>query len=477
MSIVSAMLTSAESLKAFDKVLSVSQNNTVNASTPGYAKQTVSLEALPFDPFRGTTGGVLATDMKSTRDDYAEQAVRSQTNLLGESTQNVNSLTALQSNFDISGDSGIPSALNSLFQAFSAWGQAPADGNARQTVIDNATNLAGAFQNAAAGLDRVTQDTNLQLRQTVDHVNQAVEQLTEYNRQIMGGDHDDAGLDAQIHNTLEQLSQYVAFTATKQNDGSYTLLLDGQKPLLIEDRQYKLAFSMEQPADPPPTYAAGPPTAHIRAADGTDVTTNVTTGQLGALLNVRNTVLASYIGGAYHPGDLNSMAKQFGDRVNQLLTMGSSTDPDVTSGGNALFTYDSTDDTNVARTLAINPKATAATLVAVDPVTLGANAIPLALSQMENPSQDADKIDGQSYTQFYGQMAARTGNALSSATSLQQAQQASVAQAQNLRQQSSGVNLDEEAMTLVQFQRAYEANSRMITVLNGLTQTVIDLLR
>jgi flagellar hook-associated protein 1 FlgK len=56
-------------------------------------------------------------------------------------------------------------------------------------------------------------------------------------------------------------------------------------------------------------------------------------------------------------------------------------------------------------------------------------------------------------------------------------QQSAVAQAQNLRQQSSGVDLNEEAMVLIQFQRAYEANSRMITVLNQLTEDTINILQ
>jgi flagellar hook-associated protein 1 len=477
MSIVSAMLTSAEALKAYDKALSVTQNNVVNASTPGYARQSISLQALKFDPFSGSTGGVTAGAMQSARDDYAEQGVWRQTNLLGQSSQDVNSLSALQNNFDVSGNSGIPSALNSLLQAFSAWGQTPTDTNARQTVIDQAQNLTSAFQDGANGLDQATQDTNQQIQQTVDHVNQSIAQLAQYNSQIMAGDHNDAGLDAQVHSTLEELSQFVDFTAMKQTDGTYTILLDGQKPLLVENEQYNLAFDLELPSDPPPTYASGPPTAHIRASDGSDVTANITTGQLGGLLNTRNNILASYIGDAYHAGDLNSMAKKFADRVNQLLAVGSSTDPAVTSGGAALFSYDSSNDTNVARSLAVNPKATPATLASVDPATGVANGIPLALSQLANPTGSEDKIDGKSYTEFYGDMASRTGYALSAAKSRQQVQQSAVAQAQNLRQQSSGVNLDEEAMTLVQYQRAYEANSRMITVLNSLTQTVIDLLR
>jgi len=476
MSLLSSLATSASALDAFQQVLSVTQNNVVNSSTPGYARQTMTLEAEKFDPFTGASGGVLATEMKSSRDDFAEQAVRQQNSLLGESTQNVDSLTTLQNNFDISGNSGIPAALNNLLQAFSAWGQTPTDTNTQQSVIDNATAVANAFQDAATGLSQFTQDTNTQLQQSVTQVNQFVGQLQQYNSQVMAGAHNDAGLDAQIHSTMEQLSQYVSFSATKQSDGSYTLLLNGQAPLLIEDRQYSISYDLEQPADPTALNANGPPTAHIRAADGTDITNQVTTGQLGALLNVRNTVLPSYIGDAYQAGDLNTMAKQFADRVNQVLTNGTSTDPTVTSGGLPLFTYDTTNATNVAQTLEVNSKATTATLVATDPATQVANGIPLVLSQLANPTDSTNKINGESYTEFYGIMAARVGTDLNTATNQQQVQQSAVAQAQNLRQQSSGVNLDEEAMTLVQYQTAYEANSKLITVLDQLTQDVVNIL-
>ena len=56
-------------------------------------------------------------------------------------------------------------------------------------------------------------------------------------------------------------------------------------------------------------------------------------------------------------------------------------------------------------------------------------------------------------------------------------QQSAVAQAKNLRQQMSGVSLDEEATILIQFQRAYEANSRLIGVLDQLTEDTINILQ
>jgi flagellar hook-associated protein 1 FlgK len=96
---------------------------------------------------------------------------------------------------------------------------------------------------------------------------------------------------------------------------------------------------------------------------------------------------------------------------------------------------------------------------------------------LATPLQDADKIDGVSYSQYYGQLAGRVGAALNNATNSQQVQQSLLAQAKDLRQQYSGVSLDEEATILIQFQRAYQANSRFITVLDQLTQSAIDLLR
>src|SRR5690349_20576924 len=94
----------AGALQAYDQVLQVTQNNVANASTPGYAKQRLLLEAMPFDISNGASGGVRAGQIQSARDQYAEQAVRRQNTLLGEAQQNVASLTTLESTLDISGE-------------------------------------------------------------------------------------------------------------------------------------------------------------------------------------------------------------------------------------------------------------------------------------------------------------------------------------------------------------------------------------
>jgi flagellar hook-associated protein 1 FlgK len=215
----------------------------------------------------------------------------------------------------------------------------------------------------------------------------------------------------------------------------------------------------------------------ILASDGSDITSKTTDAQLGALLHLRNDILPSYIGNAYQAGDLNIMAKQFADRVNTLLTSGNISDGPPAVPGVALFTYDTTNDTNVAATLAVDSTVTTDQLATINPGPPEvSNGVPLALSALASPVQAADKIDNLSYSQYYGQLAGSVGTALSDASSGQDVQQSLVSQAKDLRAKYQGVSLDEEATILIQFQRAYQATSKFLTVLDQLTQTALSIL-
>jgi len=350
---------------------------------------------------------------------------------------------------------------------------------AQQNVIQQATTVADAFQQTASGLQQVAQDTAQQLQQTVTDVNQITSELASYNQQIMNGDRNDAGLDAQINSTLQQLSQDGSISATEQADGTYTVLLDGQTPLVIGNQAYNLSAA-PTPNSPTSDNPLGPAHLSVLAYDGTDITSQVTGGQLGSLLNTANSVLPGLLGDQNNAGSLNTLASKFADTVNNLLTQGYQTDgsdgnPAV--GGVPLFTYGANNPTNVAASLQVSSTITPSQLAAID---LGppevSNGVALALSQLANPTDGTGEIGGLSYTQYYAGMAANVGNLLSNATNLQQTQQSSVAQAENVRQQVSGVSLDLEATILIQFQQAYEASSKLITILDQLTNDTINML-
>jgi flagellar hook-associated protein 1 FlgK len=156
------------------------------------------------------------------------------------------------------------------------------------------------------------------------------------------------------------------------------------------------------------------------------------------------------------------------DQVNTTLANGVDANGAVPTTG--LFSYNAAN--GVAASISVNPL-TPDQIAAALPSAPGGNGNALQLAALG----DATVVNGSTLTQFYGFLAGRVGQDLSTSKDTQDTQQQLLIQAQNLRQQTSGVSLDEEATRLIQFQRAYQATSKLIGVLDTLTQTTIDLIR
>ena len=479
--------TSANALGVFQTALNVTANNVANASTPGYVTQTQGVQALPFDPSVGLVGGVSSTQVESARDVYAERAVQVQQTALGTSQQQVATLSPLQGNFDITGTTGIPGALNKLYSAFSAWGTAPNDGAARQGVLTAAQAVSQAFQQQSNVLDQAASGADSQLTGLVAQVNNLAATIQQNNVQRAQSSGKDPSLDANLYNALEELSQLVPIQTLQQSDGTTTVLLAGQVPLVVGQLQYQISANVAVPGVSAPTNPSGPPSAQILDSSGRDVTSSITQGQIGGLLQARNVVLAQLRGDSRQQGQLNQLAQSIADRVNALFVAGSIADAVPASGTNPatpavagvpLFTYDPARPSSIAQSLSVLSTTTADQLAAIDPGPPEvSNGIPLKLANLATPQSAADEIDNVSYTQFFGNIAASLGAAISSAQSNQTTQQGLLTQAQTLRQQTSGVSLDSEAIKILEFQRSYQAVSKMVTILDDLTQTVINMIQ
>ena len=475
--LLTALQSSAGAMQAFEQALETIGNNVSNSSTPGYADQTATLDALPFNPNEGLPGGVTAGVVQSARDEFSEQNVRQNVSTLGTLEATSQNLSAIQTGFPVSSDSGIAGALNSLFQNFSSWSVTPTSGASQQTVINGAQSVAQAFQQAYAGLAQASNNTDKQIQQAVSQINVYASGLAAANQQIENGDRNDAGLDAQIHSTLENLSELADITATQQSDGSWKVLLGGQTPLVIGSQAYSIGISVSTPAGAPATVAGGNPPTRILDFQGNDVTGSISDGKLAGYLQVRNNVLPSIIGGAYQQGSLNQLAQGVADTVNNLLTSGNISNGPPAVPGIPLFTYNAAAPTSVAGTLAVNNAITPGQLAAIQPgPPQVSNGIALQLASLANPTSATGEINGLSFTEFYGSIAAQVGQQTSDAQSKLQVQQQTVAQAQSLRSQISGVSLNEEAARLVEFQNAYQATARTVNVLDTLTQDTINML-
>ncbi len=469
---------STGALQAFERVLDVTQNNVSNASTPGYAVQRAATNPALFDPAHGLPGGVSSVEISTARDGFAEQSVRGKVSALGYFEQQSASLTAVQSNFDISGQTGVPAALNGLLQSFSGLTVAPNSETSRDSVIANAQKVADSFHQASAAVAQAAQQTSKQIENTVSGIDRLAGKLREYNVERKRTPTADPGLDAKVQSTLEELSQLADISTTVASDGTTTVLLGGQTPLVLGANQYSLHTDLAPAGDPSPAYPNGTPALQVKDQSGRDITSHVTHGKLGALLQTRNSTLPGLQGDTTQSGSLNRLAKAFADRVNTILTSGNISDGPPPQAGVPLFTYDSTNDASVARTLAVNPEITARKIATINPgPPYSNNGIAVRISALAQPATAADKIDNVSFTEFYGGIAAGIGRQLSDAREETDLQKQLVVQAQSLRTQLSGVSLDAEAIHLVQFQRAYQATARLIGVLNDLTLTTVNLIK
>ncbi|MDQ6666038.1 MAG: flagellar hook-associated protein FlgK [Acidobacteriota bacterium] len=477
-SLFASLGSSTGTLTAFERVLDVTQNNVSNASTPGYAAQRATLEAQSLDPSQGFPGGVASVEITSTRDQYADRSVRGQVSSLGYAQQQTTSLTGIQSNFDITGQSGIPGALSGLLQSFSALSVSPNDATSRNSVITNAQKVVNAFHQSDRALAQASADTDQQLQSTVGQINNLAGKLQQYNVERHRNSSPDAGLDAKVQSTLEDLSQLADISSSVAPDGTTTVLLGGQTPLVLGSISYSVKAGLAPPGGSPPLYPGGTPSIQLQDQNGQDITSQVTHGTLGSLLHTRNTTLAALRGDATQPGTLNRLAKAFADRVNAILNSGQIAGNPDPQAGVALFTYDATDDTATGRSLAVNPAITSQKIAAIDPgPPSSSNGIAVRIAALAQPSATADKIDNVSFTEFYGAIAGGVGQQLSDARDQHDLQTNLVAQARSLRSQISGVSLDQEAVRLVEFQRAYQATAHMVTILDQLTQATVDMIK
>jgi len=450
-SLATSLINSANALQVYSEALAIVQNNVTNANTPGYASQSATLVAQPFDLTTGAPGGVGLGPTQSSRNQYVEQSVRTEQTAYSYDQQQVSDLSTAQDYFSLSTTSGIAPDISALFSSFSQLSVTPNDTVARQTVLNDAATVAQDFNNAADGLTSQANTLQQDTSATITAINQLAGTIAQINSQhsvdTSGGV--DAGVDAQLTSSLEQLSQYVNFSVLQQPNGEVSVYVGGQTPLVMGQQSYAIQgdFSTPQTA--------------ILSSSGSDITDQLTGGQLGAELNDNNNVIPSYVSG------LNSLAQTLADQVNTALNNG--IDENGAAPSTNLFSYDAT--TGAAITLSVNPL-TPDQIAAATPGSPGGNGNALALAALAN----APVVSGYTFAQAYGNLGGQVGSDLSAAQNNSTNDQSLLSQAQALRQQVSGVSLDGQAENLMLFERSYDAISKMLGVLNTLSLDVVNLL-
>ena len=336
-SLFTGLRIASNALDAFQHAINLTSTNVTNASTSGYARQQVVLTANSFDSFTAVGGGVSYAGTVDSRDQYAERSVQQSVSQEGEASQRAKNYTRLEQILPVDGSSGISASLASFFSAFSSLTTAPNDATARQLALDQARQVVQSFQQASETLEQAKQGTQQDLTEQVDQVNTLANNIVSINKQFEQNATatTDPGLNAQLAQSLEQLSQYADLTVLKQDNGT-VMVYAGQSLLVAGDKAMPLQF------------ATGPGHRVLEDSQGNDMSTSLRSGSLSALLDQANNVEPTL------ESNLNQMAESFATAVNSALQTGvdESNNAPVPPAGD-LFTFDSA--AGAAKTIAVNP--------------------------------------------------------------------------------------------------------------------------
>ena len=463
MSLFDGLRSSVNALRAAGDAIAVTQMNMTNSGVTGYAKQNVVQISDAFDPGRGMAGGMRGGSI-SARSQYAEQAVwslTSQKGLLDSLTQSANGVNAILGSTDTSGQSGLQGSLSSLFQSFNKLRQGSSEPISQEDVVQKARGFAVTLSQTADFLAQSGAMAQSRAEITVSQINGLVKGIQQWNSELSSGTQADPISEAKIYASMEKLSSLIPITVQKDPNGSLTILLNGQTPLLMGSASSSLSISYRAP-DPGSPFPNAAAELRILNSAGDDVTGAVDGGELGGLIEYTNTFLPTLLGDANQQGDLNRLAQGIADSVNSAL-----------GGSKPLFQHDP-NPTNVARTLVLNPRFAAADLVSA----MNANPSALAsLTEVAKGATTATQIDSQSFSEFFVSLSTRVATQTSTAENGLALRNGLVEQARSFRETVQGASVEESAVALLEYQRAFEAASKVIGVIDELTQTTMEMLR
>jgi flagellar hook-associated protein 1 FlgK len=355
--------------------------------------------------------------------------------------------------------SSIDKSLQNFYDAFSRLAESPVSATMRQEVVLQAGALASSFRDMAARLDSARRDTDRQVRSAAEEINSLAKQIRAMNLSIASM----PSLESSLHlrddqaQLVRRLSELVDVHVLDRPEGGVDLTIGNGRPLVVGETRYDLTIGAD---------AAGYATLSL---NGTAVTTEITGGKLGGLLQVRDVNIPDY------QSRLDDLAFEVANQVNTIHAAGF--DQSGAAAGN-LFTF-STPPVGTAGAavalivdpaVAADPRLVAAAGIANGGDNQAARAIAALREQMVLNGNTATLSDA------WGQLVYRVGRDTRSATDESDSRKAIVDQVEALRDQVSGVSLDEEAMHLIKFQRAFEANARFFSAVDQTIGMLLDAL-
>lgn len=453
---------SSMALDAHARAIETSGKNLANVNNPNYARQRVIYgdRGTVETPEGVQSLGLEVLGIRQLRDVLLDRQLMREIGLTGSLEAEQQALQRAQAGLgqNISGSTdvtsatagGLSAALDNFFNAFQSLAARPTDNGTRQTLLQQAAILADSLQGADTRLAQVQSDIDAGIDANVSEANRLIDTIAGLNAQIARFEVSRPGSAADLRDQrTARLEELAKILPVEVRD-----LAGGGVQLVAKD--------------------AG--NADIVLLDGANV--NGTVAFTGTGLTGGSPATAIALGGgtihgslAARDGGVQALRDGLDQLAEQLVTsVNAAYNPSATAGADFFDPAGLT-----AATISVRSGLTAAGLV-TGTAGAGDNSIAIAVANLATQAfatGSGDLIDG-TFGQFYAHSVSNLGQALATATARSADQEKIQQLVRNQRDTVSGVSLDEEMADLVKFQRAFQASSRVFSVVDELLDTVVN---
>jgi len=453
MSLGSLLSIARSALIVQQRSMEVTGNNIANANTPGYSRQTLELQsAMPLMmPLYSVGRGVEANQITRQRDTFYDAAFRTDSGSLGQSSTLQGYLSQVESSLNEPSTNGLSSSLDGLFNSLSDLANDPTSKVSRDLAVSSGQRVAQQLNSLATAVTRISQQGSDDLKSQIDQVNQYAQQIAELNGKVIasaGPRGASPDLMDQRDVLVDKLSQFMDVRVIPRADGSVSVAAGDT--VLVDGTQAGNLMMVRSGSGWGISPSAGGPLIDPQS------------GSLKALTDLTQTKLPAI------QSQLDNLASALVTEFNQVHRTGT-----TPSGATGLDFFDPT------ATTASTIRMSSTLLASSDNLATSANGTPgngdIATKLAGLATASIPELGGSTFRESFVSLAAGVGLQVNNATQDSTTQQTLVDRSDAMRTSVSGVNVDEEMISLISSQQAYSAAARLVTVADQMVQQLMTI--
>jgi flagellar hook-associated protein 1 FlgK len=434
--------------------LEVAGHNIANINTPGYARRVVQMAERPPHDATNAGSGVDVSQIRALRDTYIEARIGQEQGGKAHDNAVLDGVRAVDAVIGLPGQS-IDARLTAFFDGFSALASNVTSVTARDTVVREGQALGAAFGALSGRLSELQRVHDRSLQDAVAELNELAVTVSRLNDRITGGGGFDAdALRDERSVALARMAELAEVRVLERPDGAVDVTVPGGHGLIVGGHAYQITTTPQ----PPSGFVS------LALADH-DITGQLTGGHIGGLLHVRDSTLPAY------QGRLDALAYDIATQVNMLHAAGF--DGLGAPGGPFFNTPAAVAGAAAALSVSGAVAADSRLVAGSGTPSVGDNDVARAIAGL----REARVMSGGSATaaEAWASLVYHVGSDASAAEASSVTRDTIVRQMQRLRDQTSGVSLDEEAANLMRYQRSYQASARYFTTINDTLDVLLTM--